>query len=734
MTLTAAASGFVIFLLSVQVVQGQYAMGVTYTSTEMCVLNGSTVDIRCTYRYPPRENGLDTTVEKTFWFTKMKGAEYVDLRTDSEYAGRVQYHCDKNNCTLRITDLRESDSAQYKFRFITNQSGGRFTGLPGVSLTVTDLQVRRSHSHNSYKKLTCHSSCLPPRTSYVWYKNGQKIQAERSTYSGNFDSADSYSCALKGHEHYPSPPVCVDGQSCNRVIYTDRSICAFRGSSVDISCSYNSYESITSKFWFSPERSHQWQNPSQPENLSEDSQYAGHVQLLETEGGRSTLRISDLRESDSAQYHFTFKTQWFEWRSSLPGTTLTVTDPNLQVLVNIASQYSTWAELKCHSRCRLPDRSSFIWYKNGQKIQDETPSIYTVYLDSSDSYSCAVKGFEHHPAPSVCVSGQSCNRVIYTDRSICASRGSSVDISCSYISYESITSKFWFSPEHSHQWQNPSQPEDLSEDSQYAGRVRVLETEKGRSTLRISDLRESDSAQYHFTFKTQSFEWGSSLPGTTLTVTDPNLQVLVNRVYQYSTRAELKCHSRCRLPERSSFIWYKNGQKIQDETPSIYNVYLYSSDSYSCAVKGFEHHPAPSVCVHGQSCNRVIYTDRSICAFRGSSVDISCTYSSSSTHYGSITSKFWFNPERSHQWQNPSQPENLSEDSQYADRVQLLETERGRSTLRISDLRESDSAQYHFTFKTQRFEWKSSLPGTTLTVTALQVQGSLILVTTSPVL
>ena len=97
-----------------------------------------------------------------------------------------------------------------------------------------------------------------------------------------------------------------------------------------------------------------------------------------------------------------------------------------------------------------------------------------------------------------------------------------MDISCLYSSYEYITSTFWFSPGRSHQWQNYSQPEDLSEDSQYAGRVQLLETERGRSTLRISDLRESDSAQYHFTFKTQSFEWGRSLPGTTLTVTGTN--------------------------------------------------------------------------------------------------------------------------------------------------------------------------------------------------------------------
>ena len=94
-----------------------------------------------------------------------------------------------------------------------------------------------------------------------------------------------------------------------------------------------------------------------------------------------------------------------------------------------------------------------------------------------------------------------------------------MNISCSYSSLYSITSTFWFSPERRHQWQNPSQPEDLSEDSQYAGRVQILETERGRSTLRISDLRERDSAQYRFKFKTAHFEWGRSLPGTTLTVT-----------------------------------------------------------------------------------------------------------------------------------------------------------------------------------------------------------------------
>uniref|UniRef100_A0A7N8X000 B-cell receptor CD22 first Ig-like domain-containing protein n=1 Tax=Mastacembelus armatus TaxID=205130 RepID=A0A7N8X000_9TELE len=84
-----------------------------------------------------RIQGRDTEVQKEFWFTKWTNTEPVDLKTQSEYSGRVQYQCDDKTCTLTIRDLRETDSAQYKFRFITNQQSGRYTGSPGVTLTVT---------------------------------------------------------------------------------------------------------------------------------------------------------------------------------------------------------------------------------------------------------------------------------------------------------------------------------------------------------------------------------------------------------------------------------------------------------------------------------------------------------------------------------------------------------------------------------------------------------------------
>nr|XP_033481151.1 sialic acid-binding Ig-like lectin 12 [Epinephelus lanceolatus] len=281
MSFKAAASGFVVLLLFVSVIQGQNVWGVTYTSTEICALKGTTVEIRCSYRYPSRINGRATTVEKTFWFTKMNGPVPVDLTTDPQYSGRVQDHCENNNCTLKIKDLRESDSAEYKFMFITNQPGGSSTGSPGVTLSVTDLKV--NFNFGSSSPVLCRSSChLPGNYSYIWYKNGQKIPEETSySYQGSVDLSYSYSCAVGGYEVFPAPSDC------------------------------------------------QWQNPSQPEDLSKDSQFAGRVQVIDTERGRSTLRITDLRESDSAEYHFKFTSPSFEWRSSLPGTTLTVTELKL---------------------------------------------------------------------------------------------------------------------------------------------------------------------------------------------------------------------------------------------------------------------------------------------------------------------------------------------------------------------------------------------------------------------
>ena len=124
-------------VLCVTVVQGQDGWGVTCTSTEICAVKGSTEEIRCSYTYPSRWKGVENTVEKTFWFTKQKDGERVDLTTVSEYAGRGEDLCENNICTLRIKNLTESDSAEYKFRFETNKDA--YGGSLGVTLSVTGI-------------------------------------------------------------------------------------------------------------------------------------------------------------------------------------------------------------------------------------------------------------------------------------------------------------------------------------------------------------------------------------------------------------------------------------------------------------------------------------------------------------------------------------------------------------------------------------------------------------------
>ncbi|XP_051240406.1 sialoadhesin-like isoform X1 [Dicentrarchus labrax] len=290
MSLSAAASGFVVFLLSVSVVQGQDDWGVTYTSTEICALKGSTVDISCTYRYPSRINDHITQVKEKFWFTRVSNNDYVDIRSDPEYSGRVQYIFGNNDCTLRITDLRESDSAEYKLRFITNQHNGKYTGSPGVTLSVTgmvtDLQVQVSRLlvYKSYNRaeLKCHSSCrLPDHLHYVWYKNRQKMWRGTSSYSVSVYPADSYSCAVEGYEKFPSPPVYAPRVPSVSVSPSGEIV---EGSSVNLTCSSDANPAATYT-WYKRNGNRYLQPPSREPQLV----------------------FRSIQSSDSGQYYCTAK-------------------------------------------------------------------------------------------------------------------------------------------------------------------------------------------------------------------------------------------------------------------------------------------------------------------------------------------------------------------------------------------------------------------------------------------
>uniref|UniRef100_A0AAQ4NYU8 Ig-like domain-containing protein n=1 Tax=Gasterosteus aculeatus aculeatus TaxID=481459 RepID=A0AAQ4NYU8_GASAC len=204
-----SAGGLVVFLLSVQVIQSQDGWRVDYYETDICAAKGSRVYISCIYTHPP---GIDPSdIKDRFWFIKEKDGEPVDLKTDSEYSGRVKYECFSNSksCYLTITDVRESDSAEYKFTFMTNQPGEKYTGSPGVTLSVTDsgLQVQVRRSDSTWLELTCHSSCvLSDRAEYEWSKN-EEIIKRGSSLRVSSGSTDRYFCYLRGYWNQRSPAV-----------------------------------------------------------------------------------------------------------------------------------------------------------------------------------------------------------------------------------------------------------------------------------------------------------------------------------------------------------------------------------------------------------------------------------------------------------------------------------------------------------------------------------------------
>ncbi|KAM6940483.1 cell adhesion molecule CEACAM5-like [Xenentodon cancila] len=157
-------------------VQSQEGWGVNYYPTQICAPKGSTVEIHCRYKHP----NWYIKVERSFWFIT---SPELDLTEDKDYSGRVQYSCHQQRCTLTISDLRESDSAKYKFRFITSQKGGSYTGEPGVTLSVTDAPASVSVSVNPSGEivegtpvtLTC-SSDANPAASYTWYERSNPHQ------------------------------------------------------------------------------------------------------------------------------------------------------------------------------------------------------------------------------------------------------------------------------------------------------------------------------------------------------------------------------------------------------------------------------------------------------------------------------------------------------------------------------------------------------------------------------
>ncbi|XP_072541419.1 B-cell receptor CD22-like [Salminus brasiliensis] len=152
---------------------------------------------------------------------------------------------------MRITGLRESDTQTYRFRFYTDDPDGKYTGRPGVRVSVSGLKIKVSDTQRGGKKLTCSSTCTLPNSTYIWYRNGQPVseqtRAELGLNKGALD-AGRYSCSVKGHEELRSAAVCVsDGL---QVKVEGAAATPSEGQTVTLTCSSMCSLSYSTYIWY----------------------------------------------------------------------------------------------------------------------------------------------------------------------------------------------------------------------------------------------------------------------------------------------------------------------------------------------------------------------------------------------------------------------------------------------------------------------------------------------------
>ncbi|XP_062389762.1 B-cell receptor CD22-like [Sardina pilchardus] len=235
--------------------------GVVYIPKEACALAGSTLYVDCTYVYPSH-----LKVTGAFWYQGCSsGGEDEDLSQNKEFAGRVEYLGDtESSCSLRVTDLKESDSGEYCFRFITSRWWrGKWTGAPGVDLSVSVLQVLMASetvTEGESVTLTCHSTActLSNSATYLWHKSSRIATSNRTTEKNTLtldpvssEDAGSYSCAVRGCEEHPSPaaPLTVRYTPKNTSVSVNPSEVS-NGGLVTLTCSSDAYPPVHDYTWY----------------------------------------------------------------------------------------------------------------------------------------------------------------------------------------------------------------------------------------------------------------------------------------------------------------------------------------------------------------------------------------------------------------------------------------------------------------------------------------------------
>ncbi|XP_028251879.1 uncharacterized protein LOC114427838 [Parambassis ranga] len=176
--------------------------------------------------------------------------------------------------------------------------------------------------------------------------------------------------------------LCISGMNGE-----ERTICALKGSSVDLSCS--AQHPTDSMKWYTWTKDYVWRELSTITHLTYNMSEHSH-----------TLTINDLRETDANNCCCEDEKTWLCWETAFK---LIVSDLQVKVFPTTEGQTVT---LMCSTSCPLTEKpAAYIWYKNREFLYEDWSPWYQELVSSEEAvrYSCAIKGYEDLRAPEVSV-------------------------------------------------------------------------------------------------------------------------------------------------------------------------------------------------------------------------------------------------------------------------------------------------------------------------------------------
>ncbi|XP_048104635.1 B-cell receptor CD22-like [Alosa alosa] len=247
-------------------VSGQVTWVVTMTHYSICAVTGSSVEMPCSFTH---QHNPDLIVNKVYWgINAQRGVPLPDLLNKQAYTGRVQYETDmKKTCTLMLSDVRVTDTADYYARIETTTGKEKWQSTK-VTLTVKErnitLAVDTSGPAIEGKdvRLHCKSHCnLTQSSKILWKKNGKNVldpqtNSDLILHNIKIEDEGHYSCSVKDKAYHPSPQVKLN------VMYPPKKTSVslspageiHEGSSVTLTCSSDANPPVESYTWYRTHR------------------------------------------------------------------------------------------------------------------------------------------------------------------------------------------------------------------------------------------------------------------------------------------------------------------------------------------------------------------------------------------------------------------------------------------------------------------------------------------------